>query len=66
MPRRSKEAVEGRTTELLEGNQRIVKLLIIIHDHLFLHSPQMYVTLTELIPTQERVDGQEETVHWVH
>ena len=34
MPRWNKEAGEGRTTELLEGNHRIVKLLIIIRDHL--------------------------------
>ena len=41
MPRRNKEAGEGRATELLEGNHRIVKL-IIIYDHLlFLHSPQV-------------------------
>ena len=47
MPRRNKEAGEGRTTELLEGNHGIVKLLIIIHDHLlFLHSLTMCVNPT--------------------
>ena len=56
MPRRNKEAGEGCTT---------LKLLIIIHDHIFLQSPQMCVPPTELIHTPERVDGQEETVHWV-
>ena len=64
MPRRNKEAGEERTTELLDGNHRIVKLLIIIHDHLlFLHSAQTCVTPAELIHTPEKVDGQEETVH---
>ena len=63
MRRRNKEGGEGRTTELLEGNHGIVKLLIIVHDHLlFLLSPQTCVTPTELIYTPERVDGQEETV----
>ena len=66
MIRRNKEEGEGCTTELLEGNRGIVKVLMIIHDHLlFLHSPQMCVTPTELIHTPERLDGQEEAVHRV-
>ena len=66
MPRWNEEAGEGRTTELLEGNHGIVKLLILIHGHLLLlHSAQTCVTPIELIHTPKRVDGQEEAVHWV-
>ena len=65
MTRRNKEAGEGRTTELLE-NHGIVKLLIIMHDHLlFLLPPHICVTPTELNHTKRGVDGQEETVHRV-
>ena len=60
--RKGKDVPQNFSREIMESSN----FLSSSFNHLlFLHSPQMCVTPTELIHAQRRVDGQEETVHWV-